>query len=126
MLVSFSRASDDERSDGLSNLMFSSLSFFSVHSCSVYFFDLYLFVSTSIGSLYIPNFYPLCILLTLLLFRAAILSILSSLEKTLMLGKIEGRRGSGQQRMRWLDGITNSMDMSPLLEFGVWANSKRQ
>ena len=35
-----------------------------------------------------------------------------SLEKTLMLGKIEGRKGRGQQRMRWLDGITDSMDMS--------------
>ena len=35
-----------------------------------------------------------------------------SLEKTLMLGKIEGRRRSGQQRMKWLDGIINSMDMS--------------
>ena len=34
-----------------------------------------------------------------------------SLEKTLMLGKIEGRRKGGQQRMRWLDGITDSMDM---------------
>ena len=34
-----------------------------------------------------------------------------SLEKTLMLGKIEGRRKSGQQRMRWLDGISDSMDM---------------
>ena len=35
-----------------------------------------------------------------------------SLEKTLMLGKIEGRRRRGLQRMRWLDGITDSMDMS--------------
>ena len=36
----------------------------------------------------------------------------SSLEKTLMLGKTEGKRRRGQQRMRWLDGITNSMDMN--------------
>ena len=36
----------------------------------------------------------------------------NSLEKTLMLGKIEGRRRGGQQRMRWLDGITNSIDMN--------------
>ena len=37
---------------------------------------------------------------------------IDSLEKTLMLGKIEGRRRKGRQRMRWLDGITDSMDMS--------------
>ena len=36
----------------------------------------------------------------------------NSLEKILMLGKIEGRRRRGQQRMRWLDSITNSMDMN--------------
>ena len=37
---------------------------------------------------------------------------IDSLENTLMLGKIEGRRRRGRQRMRWLDGITDSMDMS--------------
>ena len=37
---------------------------------------------------------------------------IDSLEKTLMLGKTEGRRRRGQQKMRWLDGITNLMDMS--------------
>ena len=36
----------------------------------------------------------------------------NSLEKTLMLGKIDGGRGKGQQRMRWLDGITDSVDMN--------------
>ena len=36
----------------------------------------------------------------------------NTLEKTLMLGKIEGKRRRGQQRMRWLDGITDSMDMN--------------
>ena len=41
-----------------------------------------------------------------------LMRIADSLEKTLMLGKIEGRRRRGQQRMKWLDAITNSMDMS--------------
>ena len=41
-----------------------------------------------------------------------LMRIFDSLEKTLMLGKIEGRKRRGQQRMRWLDGITDSMDMS--------------
>ena len=39
------------------------------------------------------------------------MQITDSFEKTLMLGKIEGRRRRGRQRMRWLDGITDSMDM---------------
>ena len=41
-----------------------------------------------------------------------LMRITDSLEKTLLLGKIEGRRRRGRQRMRWLDGITDSMDMN--------------
>ena len=47
-----------------------------------------------------------------------------SLEKTLMLGKIEGRRRRGWQRMRWLDGIINSMDMGDLACCGSWGHKK--
>ena len=41
-----------------------------------------------------------------------LMQTVNSLEKSLMLGKIEGRRGRGHQRMRWLDGITHAMDMN--------------
>ena len=47
-----------------------------------------------------------------------------SLEKTLMLGKIEGRRRRGRQRMRWLDGINNSMDMSFLACCSPWGREE--
>ena len=47
-----------------------------------------------------------------LLYFGHLMQRTDSLEKTLMLGKVEGRRRKGRQRMRWLDGITDSMDMS--------------
>ena len=56
------------------------------------------------------NFF-LCLLVRLQYF-GHMMQTADSLEKTLMLGKIEGRKRRGQQRTRWLDGITNSMDMS--------------
>ena len=59
---------------------------------------------------------PACSLLRLMLklklqYFGHLMQRTDSFEKTLMLAKIEGRRRRGQQRMRWLDGITNSMDM---------------
>ena len=53
---------------------------------------------------------PGCLLVGLML-KLKLMRRADSLEKTLMVGKIEGRRRKGQQRMRWLDGITDSMDM---------------
>ena len=54
-----------------------------------------------------------------LLFCGHLMQRANSLEETLMLGKIEGRRRRGRQRTRWLDGITDSMDMS-LASSGRW------
>ena len=59
---------------------------------------------------------PGCLLVGLMLklklqYFGHLMQIADSFEKTLMLGKIEGRRRRGRQRMRWLDGITDSMDM---------------
>jgi len=70
-------------------------------SCHVSFFKAILYLQLSSNVMYFGH-----------LMRRA-----DSLEKTLMLGKIEGRRRRGQQRMRWLDGITDSMDMSFVLFF---------
>ena len=56
--------------------------------------------------------YPLEGLMLKLQYFGHLMQRTDSLEKTLMLGKIEGRRRTGQQKMRWLDGITDSVDMS--------------
>ena len=60
----------------------------------------------------ISSEYPLEGLMLKLQYFGHLMQRADSLEKTLMLGKIEGRRSRVQQRMRWLDGITDSMDMS--------------
>ena len=54
---------------------------------------------------------PYCLQILKLQYSGHLMRRADSFEKTLMLGKIEGRRRNEQQRMRWLDGITNSMDM---------------
>ena len=54
-----------------------------------------------------------------LLYFGHLMQRADSFEKTLMLGKIEGGRGRERQRMRWLDGITDSMDMGLVLVLGV-------
>ena len=64
-----------------------------------------------------PEISPECLLEGLMLklklqYFGHLMGRTDSLEKTLMLGKIEGKRRRGQQRMRWLDGITDSMDIS--------------
>ena len=56
--------------------------------------------------------YSLEVLMLKLQYFGHLMQRSDSLENTLMLGKIEGRRGSGRQRMRWLDGITDLMDVS--------------
>ena len=56
--------------------------------------------------------YPLERLMLKLLYFGHLMRRANSLEKTLMLGKIEGKKRRGQQRMRWLDSITDSMDVS--------------
>ena len=68
------------------------------------------FPSTTSNLPIFPQKPPLTLMLKLQYF-GHLMRRTDSLEKTLMLGKIEGRRRRGRQRMRWLDGITNSMDM---------------
>ena len=59
-----------------------------------------------------PEYSLKALMLKLKLQYFSMMQRIDSLEKTLMLGKIEGRRRKGQLRMRWLDGITDAMDMS--------------
>ena len=84
-----------------------------LYSSSVHSFHLFLISSASVRSIPFLSFIKLIFawdvpLVSLIFFMQRV----DSLEKTLMLGGVGGRRRRGQQRMRWLNGITNSMDMS--------------
>ena len=78
--------------------------------CYIYIYLLNVYYA--IYLLYICSKYSLEGLMLKLQYFGHLMQRADSLEKTLMLGKIEGWRRRGRQRMRWLDGITNSMDMS--------------
>ena len=82
-----------------------------------FFYDINENISLRIKHTLIKEISPGCSLEGLMLrlklqYFGHLMQRVDSLEKTLILGRIEGRRRRGQQRMRWLDGITNSMDMS--------------
>ena len=82
-----------------------------------FFYDINENISLRIKHTLIKEISPGCSLEGLMLrlklqYFGHLMQRVDSLEKTLILGRIEGRRRRGQQRMRWLDGITDSMDMS--------------
>ena len=79
-----------------------------LYSFSILYIVVYIFIYIKLKFLIYP--FPLSPLLTIILFSVYVRT--DSFEKTMMLGKIEGRRRRGRQRMRWWDGITNLMDMS--------------
>ena len=69
-------------------------------------------MSSTLNVIFIGKYFCVILFVGHLIHSGHLMWITDSLEKTLMLGNIEGRRRRGWQRMRWLDGISNSMDMS--------------